>query len=331
MLICTPLGDFAQRNGLLKPGMVSQDNILKHWVLAKRQEYAKWKKRCGLHHYRVEDFHRYNLVHTMARVLSYGQDRHVSDEESIPDILNIERCNNAQETRSLLMERWQDIFFSSFTDNDLDTEQCTDGFFSKASKHRQSLVFDSNGKLTSEALDRLAEKCEDCLASGDLTFEKLQTRRFADAIIEASNNGKNLSEQAVGGDSRSGVGAGSRDEISHLQSASDTSSDVTDSSALSDIEDEAQPEIDAEETLERLLLKRRSLIKENLLTDESEMVLETAWKLVQAIVYHDTPRQSLKDISEQGGEWHRAPGTPVAFVAGGFSDDSSHYSTAGSI
>lgn len=57
--------------------------------------------------------------------------------------------------------------------------------------HRQTLVFDSNGKLTSEALDRLAEEYEDCLASGDLTFEKLQTRRFADAIIEPSDNGKN--------------------------------------------------------------------------------------------------------------------------------------------
>lgn len=71
-----------------------QDNILKDWVLAKRQEYTKWKRRWGLHHYRAEDFHGYNLVHTMARVLSYGQDRHVSDEESAPDVLNIERCNN---------------------------------------------------------------------------------------------------------------------------------------------------------------------------------------------------------------------------------------------
>lgn len=200
----------------------------------------------------------------------------MSDEESAPDVLNIERCNNAQETRSLLTERWQDIFFSSLIDNDLDTEQCTHGFFLKACKHRQSLVFDSNGKLTSEALDQLTERYEDCLTSGYLTFQKLQTGRFADAIIEVSDNGKNRSEQAVGWESRSSVGGDSSDETSHLQSASDASSDVADSTALSDIEDETQLEIDAEEILERLLVKRGSLIHERLLTDENDLVLETA-------------------------------------------------------
>lgn len=106
---------------------------------------------------------------------------------------------------------------------------------------------------------------------------------------------------------------------------------MTDSTVLSDIEDEAQLEIDAEEILERLVVKRGSLINERLLTDENDLVLETAWKFVQAIVYHDTPRQSLEEIAGQGGAWHKAPGTPVAFVSGGCSNDSSHYSTAGSI
>lgn len=316
--------------------VLSQDDIIKHWVLAKRQEYAKWRKRWGLHHYRTVDFHGYSLVHTMARVLSSGQDCHLSDDESVSDSLNIEHCNNAQDMGSVLTERWQNMFFFYLSDDDFDRERCTHSFFLRASKHRQGLreaevVFDSEGKLTSETFDRLAEKYEDCLASGDLTFEKLQTRRFTDAIIEDSNVGNNRSEQAIGWESRSGVGADSRNETSSLESASDISSDVTDASAVSDIEDEAQPEIDVEEVLERLLMKRGSLIKEKLLTDENDLVLETAWKLVQAIVYHDTPRPSLADIADQGDEWHTAPGTPVAFASGGCSDDSSHYSTAGSI
>lgn len=335
--ISTALRGLAYQDSRVVSEVLSQDDILKHWVLVKRQEYAKWRRRWGLHHYRTVDFHGYNLVHTMARVLSYGQDRHMSDDGSVSDALNIERCDNKQKTRNLLTERWQDVFFySSLSDKDLDTEQCTHSFFLKGSRHRQGLrepevVFDSEGKITSEIFDQLAEKYEDCLASGDLTFEKLQTRRFTDEIIESSNNGNHRSEQAIGWEPRSGVGADSRDETSSLQSASDNSSDVTDASAVADIEDEAQPEIDVEEFLERLLVKRGSLIKEKLLTDENDLVLETAWKLVQAIVYHDTPRQSLEDIAEQGGEWHAAPGTPDAFVSRGCSDDSSHYSTAGSI
>lgn len=311
--------------------VLSQDNILKHWVLAKRQEYAKWKSRWGLHHYRTVDFHGCNLVHTMARILSYGQDRHMSDDESVSDVLTIEHHDHMQDTHSLLTERWGGIFFSSLSDIDLDAERCTHGCFLKASKHRQSLFFDSKGRVTSETLDQLADKYEDWLSSEDLTFEKLQTRRFTDGIAEASNNGKNQSKQPIGRESRTGVVADSRDKTSSLQSASDSWSDVTDSSAVSDMEDETQPEIDAEEVLERLLVKRGSLMKERLLTDENILVLETAWKLVQAIVYHDTPRQSLEDIAEQGGEWHTAPGTPVGFVSGGCSNDSSHYSTAGSV
>lgn len=334
--ISTVLRGLAYQNSRVVGKVLSQDNNIKHWVLAKRQEYATWRKRWGLHHYRTVDFHGYNLVHTMARLLSYETDRHMSDVESVSDALNIEHFKNTQETFSVLTERWQDIFFGSLSDIDFNTERCTHSFFLKASKNRQSLrepevVFDCEGKLTSETLDQLAEKYEDCLASGDLTFEELQTRRFTNAIIIASDNSHNRSKQAVGWKSRSGVSAGCRDETSSLESASDITSDVTDASAVSDIEDEAQPEIDVEEVLERLLVKRVSLIKEDLLTDENALVLETAWKLVQAIIYQGTPRQSLQDIAEQGGEWHTAPGTPVAFVSGGFSNDSSHYSTAGSI
>lgn len=333
--ISTVLRGLAYRDSKLVGEVLSQDNIIKHWVLAKRQEYAKWRKRWGLHHYRTVDFHGYNLVHTMARVLSYGQDHLMSDDESASDALIIEHGNNTQKSRSLLTERWQDIFFYSFSDEDLDKERCTHGVFLKASNHRRALrepgvVFDCEGKLTSETFDQLATKYEDCLASGDLTFEKLQTRRFTDVTSEASSNGNNRSEQPIGWKSGWGFGADCRDDTSSLDGASDNSSDVTDASAVSDIDDQEKPEIDAEEVLETLLVKRGSLIKEKLLTDENALVLETAWKLVQAIVYHDTPRPSLADIAEQGGEWHTAPGTPVEFFSGDCSDDSSHYSTAGS-
>lgn len=326
--ISTVLRGLAYLGPRLVSEVLSEDNTIKHWVLATKKKYDNWRSRWGLHHYRTGDFHGFNLVHTMARIISYGQDHlyYMSDDETI-----YEDSKNTQEVRSRLTQRWQDVFFSSLIDNDLDTEQCTHSFFLEASKRRQSVVFDSKGKLTSETLDQLAEKYEDCLASEDLTFEKLQTRPFTDAIIEASNNGDNPPEPPVGRVSGTVVVEDSRDETSSLQSASDTSSYVTKSTAVYDIEDEERPEIDIEEVLERLLVKRGSLIKENVLTDEDNLVLETAWKLAQAIVYHDTPRQSLEDIAEQGGEWHTAPGTPVGFVSRGFSDESSQYSTAGSI
>lgn len=328
------LMDLAYENSRVVGEVLSQDNILGHWVLAKRREYAKWRKRWDLHHIRTVDFHGYHLVHTMARVLSPGQDREMSDNESASDALDIAQCKSTKKTPSDLTERWQDIFFYRVIDGDLDSSPCEHISFLKGSKQRQSLrepqiVFDSDGRLTSETFDLLAQKYEDCLASGDLTFEQLQTRCFTDSIVQGCDNPNNGPERCIGEECSSGADADSHDETASLEGASDTTSDVTDASVVSDMEDEAQ--IDVEEILEKLLVKRGSLMKENSLTDEKDLVLETAWRFVQAIVYHDTPRQSLKDISEQGGEWHTAPGTPMVFGLGGLSSVSSHYSTAGSI
>lgn len=334
--ISTVLRGLAYQDSSVVGEVLSQDNILRRWVLAKRQEYATWRKCWGLHHFRNVHLHGYNLVHTMARVLSHEKDRHMSEDESASDTIDIEHCNVMEETRSGLTEQWQDIFFYWSIDEDLNSEPCTHSCFLKASKQHQSLrepqvVFDSEDKLTSETFDRIAEKYEDCLAGGDLTLEKLQTRRFTDSAVETSDNGNKQSEPAMREElfHPPGAGADSGDETSSLDSASDTSSDVTHVSEVSDVGGELQ--FDIEETLEKLLVKRRILQKEKPLTDKDELVLETAWKFVQAIIYHDTPRQSLKDIAEQGGEWHTAPGTPIAFGSGGVSNDSSHYSTAGSI
>lgn len=332
--ISTILMDLAHQDSRVVGGVLSQDNLLRHWVLAKRQEYAKWRKRWGIHHFRTRGFHGWKLVHTMARVLSHEHDWTWSDDQCSSGASESEQHNATQKTRSLLTERWQDIFSTPCVDEDFNTTPCTHSSFLKVSKRRQSLrepqvIFNSAGNLTPEVLDLLAQKYEDFLASGDLTFEKLQTRRFTDSIVEGTVNGNNESEQAIGGERSPGPGTDSRNETSSLESASDTTSDATDASVVSDMKDEAH--IDVEEILENLLVKRGSLVKGNLLTDENDLVLETAWKFVQAIVYHDTPRQSLKDIAEQGSEWHTAPGTPVAFALGGSSGGSSNYSTAESI
>lgn len=334
--ISTASMDLAYQDSRTVCEVLSQDNVLRHWVLAKRQEYAKWRRRWRIHHFQTMDFHGYNLVHTMARFLSHRQDSHMRDDEPAPNALDSEQHKVTEIDRSALEERWQDIFFYWPVDEDLDRQPCTHSSFLKGSKQRESLrepqmIFDATGRLTPETFDKLAQKYEDCLASGDLTFEKLQTTRFTDSIVEPSDNSNNRFDQAVQGERRSGAAADSRDETSSLESASDTTSDVTDASAVSDMEGEEQQEIDVEGILERLLVKRSSLIKEKLLTDENDLVLETAWKLVQAIVYHGTPRQSLRDISEQGSEWNIAPGTPVALGSGGSSNGSSHYCTAASI
>lgn len=65
--------------------------------------------------------------------------------------------------------------------------------------------------------------------------------------------------------------------------------------------------IDIEEILEDLLVKRNSCTKKEPLTDEEDLVLETAWKLAQGIVYGDTPRPTLKEIAEQKVEYFDAP------------------------
>lgn len=324
--ISTVLMGLAYQDSRIVGEVLSQDDLLRHWVLAKRQEYVTWRKRWGLHHIRFRDFHGWKLVHTMARVSSHEHDSNRSDDECASGASENEEYNAAQKTRSLLTEQWQDSFFEPPYDKDLNKTPCIHSSFLKVSKHRDSRrepqgISNSAGELTSEVFDLLAHKYEDCLASGDLTFEKLQTRRFTDSILEDFDNSNNGTEQAIGGECSSGTDTDSDDETSSL--------DATDASVVSDMENEAQ--IDVEEILENLLVKRGSLMKENLLTDENDLVLETAWKFVQAIVYHDTPRQSLKDIAEQGSEWHTAPGTPVAFALGGSSGGSSHYSTAESI
>lgn len=314
--------------------VLAQDNLLRHWVLAKRQEYAKWKTRWGLHHFRTAEFHGWNIVHTMARVLTQGQDLEKSDDVGSSDASETEQCNTTRETCSDLTERWQNAFVYGLVDQDFSDAPCTHRSFLKVSKDRESLgepqtLFDSTGKLTSEAFDLLAKKYEECLTSEDLNLENLQKISFADSLVESPPTSENRFGHAIDGQDVLGAAEDSCDETTSVESASDSSSDVTDVSVVSDVGDEVQ--IDIEEALEKLLVKRGTLQQEKLFTEEDDLVLETAWKFVQAIVYHDTPRQSLKDIAEQGSEWHTAPGTPVAFCLGGSSGPSSHYSTAGSI
>ncbi|KAG6353612.1 hypothetical protein INS49_005574, partial [Diaporthe citri] len=98
---------------------------------------------------------------------------------------------------------------------------------------------------------RAISQLKDCLASGDLTFEKFQTQRFTDSTSEVSENGNNVPEQAIGRERSSGSGADSGDETSSLESASNATSDATDVSVASDVENEAQ--IDVEELLENFV------------------------------------------------------------------------------
>ncbi|KAL1869605.1 hypothetical protein Daus18300_005459 [Diaporthe australafricana] len=213
---------------------------------------------------------------------TFGKDKEKSDDGRSSGASDTEQYGATQETSNRLSRRWQDSFAYTLADEDSNSQPCTHNTFFKASRRRESLgepqiPFNSDGILTYEVFDLLAKKYEECLDGEDFDFEKLQTTRFTDSLVESPTTDVTPFGQAIEGEDVSGAAEDSRSETASLVSASDASSiissDASHVSLVSDMGDEVQ--IDIEEALEKLLVKRRTLQKEKPLTDEDELSIMT--------------------------------------------------------
>lgn len=341
--------DLAHQNSMTLGKVLSQENDLGRWVCNKIEDYAEWRRRWGLHHFRSVRFNGWDAVHTMACVLSTMSETQKSSEVGAASGSNNERVVGHEETWSGLTERWRAIFSYGAEEN-FSREVCTHNRFLKVSNEYEALkeeqvAFDASGNISAEVFDLLARKYEHALNSEDLTVESLQETRFSDFVLDVPQNDNNtFGPRIVAQDSADPDGhilaeATSPDNASDSASyktssvaSSTTSSNVSTVSALQ-VGDFDGAQIDIEEILDNLLVKRQSLVREGPLTEEDNLVLETAWKMAQAIVYRDTPRPALGDIAEQGigAGWYTAPGMPVESSYGGNDSGPSKYSTARSI
>lgn len=320
--------------------VLCQDHRLRYWVLDKCMYYKFWTVLWHLYHFRSARFMGWNAVKLMGHMLSIVSR---NNEMGAANGYNNEQFEDSNETRCRLRERWQ-AFVAS--DQNSGYEACTHDCFIKASRKDEALrekraVFEGSGRLSAQVFDLLAEKYETALKSEILTHESLQATRFSNPVPGGTQSSKGLFGSRVLAHNIGDPGRDLRRGTTSAESASERSEDDTWSTASSIVKvvsysaefDEAGQHIDIEDVLENLLVKRQALVREGPLTEENDLVLETAWKMAQAIVYHGTPRPSLGDIADQGvGDgYYTAPGTPTESSFLGNVSGASEYRTARSI
>lgn len=176
-------------------------------------------------------------------------------------------------------------------------------------------TLNSAGQLSSEFFQALAMKYEDAVRSGILSVEKLQSTRLSDGI-QCFGTGIDLPPlpRIPKSITNNQASEWSMSEVSDYDSTTTTTSSLSDT--LLDVnggelEDEGSLQYEIEDVLDNLLEKQSSLAPDAPRREDTELVLETAWKMAQAIIYNDTPRPSLKEILEHNIGYYTAPASPV--------------------
>lgn len=337
------LKGIAYRDSRVLRKVLCQDDLLKCWVRSKARAYRCWQTKYGKSsingfytHFRRFNFVGWSAIHTMTCSLSLAfstnRDARGDDKEDTSAVW------------SDLTSRWQDIYAFRHTNRASDPSlPCTHKRFAEVTlKQVRSMdghaLLDSSGRVSFKVFEALARKYEDAVVGGKLNIDQLQSTRlsawFVEGFQESSGQLPSLmfpehvsGHSAIGSDG----GAKSLDSDSTSSKATSASDTLLDVSRV-DAEDESHFDFCIEDVLDNLLEKMKSLAQDAPLRDETELVLETAWKMAQAIVYHDTPRPSLKEMAEQNTGFYTAPGTPeTSSLSHDESNGSSHYGTPRSI
>lgn len=348
----------ASRSSEVLRRVLSQNDNLKCWVYSKTRAYSDWENQycegSGLqvrfNHFRKTDFVGWIAINIMARCLS----------------LEVVQCSdsdmfgpNGQDDPDPWTEAtqlWRDVYAFERPGAELQLP-CTHGRFLELTPVELCsidghLIHDSSGQVSFEVFEALAKKYEEFGKDGNATMKDLQSTRVSDwlfggPLTETNSPASLLIPESLRdyGDTGDGTRSARSDSTSsegipeqprpmpaptpELESEPGS----TDEEESEDFTgNEGMPEDWIEDLLDDLLEKFNSLGEETLEKAETELVLETAWEMGQAIVYHDTPRPSLKEISEQNVGFYTAPASPATSnLSHGRSDRSVTMYTARSI
>lgn len=305
--------------------VLCQHVMLRRWVLSKERAYRTWQSEHSCHnHFRPKDFPGWNAVYIMTHSLSLAPN---SPSADIGDLGN----GSSDSTWHELTRQWQDIY--AFNNIDMDSRlPCTHkNFVQVTTSNVHSIdghsIHESSGLVSFAIFEALAEKYEDAVLGEAVDFQSMQSKSLFDWLNKGpwTDNcllppSTTLIPQFIDGrttESDSGSGTSDSDSATTTSQNSEDSSIIShDSEALAEVIGEGTategiPADSIEDLLDTLLQRLKSLSEDDPQREETELVLETAWRMGQAIVYHDTPRPSLKEMAEQNSGYHIAPGSPV--------------------
>ncbi|KAG8161995.1 hypothetical protein KVR01_007760 [Diaporthe batatas] len=312
--------------------IISHGPWLKDWIFQKAEDYQKWRgSREAYRHFQPANITGWRIVDTMKSILSQsaGPADVTSDTEDTED---------AQSKRLMtewhqLTEEWLDIFER---DSDGLAEDigdfCDHPYQMYLAKRPRRLdgdaALDSSGKLTAKFLHFLADKYEEAMDVGPDVMDFLESKSFdhegsEDSVAqewfrdtETREGSTQLEETA---ERRSGTR--SQADYTSESSSSDETSSETSETLLQTRREDGDMVGNLEEFLDSLLAKRNSLVEFGRLTEEEDLILNTAWNMAQAIVYQSTPRPSLKEISSKDQDYCSASTTALQSDRGGYGDN----------
>lgn len=315
--------------------VLSQGLCLQQWASRKNEEYRKWRtSRTVYRHFRQDNLFEWKAVHFMNSIVSLSA--RLRKEETHMDDAKLTPNEDVKSDWSESTEEWNDMFAFTALAEDIGQvciHHCR--MYLEMPRLEGDSALDSSGKFSAEFFDCLAEKYEAAMNVGTgimdfLKSERLATRNLDRLAVPKPNIVRNapIPEHLASPGDRSSGGQqidpvyAAQTQKQTTDDSDDTTSDVSSSDGSSSespdhtfpergLEDDDGIEVDLEDLLDSLLAKRNCLVKEGRLTEEDELILNTAWNMAQAIVYQDTPRPSLKEISDKGGGYCTAPTTPV--------------------
>lgn len=354
--ILDSLEDIAHRSSEVLRSVLSQDEILKWWVCSKVQSYRDWEHsqhdinlQTYYSHFRKANFAGWSAIDTMARCLSL-------EKVQCPDP---QSCDSSEQGAGAswdeVTQLWQDVYAIDQPGREYRTP-CTHGRFVELTQNDvhsidDHVIHDSSGRVSSEIFEALARKYEDLGQCENSTMEHLQATRVSDWLFGGTRTENGLQSWLMIPESLRDNG-GKDDELSSIRSGSMESSGSCGSESTSATASESSSESGSmheeddgnirenasisedwiEDLLEKLLAKLKAPSEDASQRVETELVLETAWKMGQAILYRDMPRPSLREISEQSTGFYTAPASPaISSLNDGGSDGSLTMYTARSI
>lgn len=333
--VLNSLEAIATRTSEVLRRVLSQNDVLEYWVYSQKRAYSDWKKqhceghglRVSYSHFLKTDFIGWNAIDVMARCLTLKV-------RQCPDLdLVGPNGKDTEDPWNEVTQLWQNIYAFEYLDEELYLP-CTHRRFLELTPDDVCsidghLIHDSSGQVSFEVFEALAKKYEDSGKGGSSTMEDLQSTRVSDWLFGGRRTETGLNSLLMiperlrddgdtddGSSSVRSVSTGSSGTsesgpVSATRSESGSGSESVNEKFEDAMESEGISEDWIEDLLDNLLEKFKNSSQEALDREETELVLETAWKMGQAIVYHDTPRPSLKEISEQNIGFHTAPASPL--------------------
>lgn len=329
------LEDIASRSSEVLRRVLAQNVVLQRWVYCKKRAYSSWGKqsckgsglRVSTSHFRKKDFVGWKAIDAMARCLSLAV-------RQCPDLDMVgPNRKDPKDPWIEVTQLWRDLYAFKRPGREFRLP-CTHRRFLEfrpVDVHSIDghLIHDSSGQVSFEVFEALAKKYEDYGKNGQSTMEYLQSTRVSDWLfggrrVETGLNSLLMIPESLrddgdaddGSNSVSSVSTGSSGtsgsrSSSAVRSESSSGSRSADGEFENVMENADLSEDWIEDLLDNLLRKFKCLDRETTAREETELVLETAWKMGQAIVYHKTPRPSLKEISEQNIGFYTAPASPA--------------------